>query len=234
VKEDYDNQGLIFPIPVLTPVEQEICLAHFALLESDLPELPRYVGGMHFSHRWGHELSVHPRVLDAVESVLGPDLLVESAMILCKYAHDPGFAPWHQDGEYTQWYRAPACSAWIALTDSFPENGCMRVIPGSHQAGRQPHSSEPVPDCMFARPTSLQVEVDESIAVDVTLRAGEMSIHHGSLIHGSKPNQTNTKRAGFIVRFVTPEYTYNRAPFPLIRARGTADCSHLVLAEGRW
>jgi ectoine hydroxylase-related dioxygenase (phytanoyl-CoA dioxygenase family) len=151
-------------------------------------------------------------------------------LIFCKYAHDPAFVAWHQDTVYSNLHLTPSVSAWIALLDSVPENGCMRVVTGSHVRGILPHQELHSPDNLLRRGEEILVKVEDSEATDVVLQAGEMSLHHNSIIHGSRANGSDKKRIGFIVRFVTPEYDLPQ-PNPFLRARGNAACSHLKLAE---
>ncbi|HET7114182.1 MAG TPA: phytanoyl-CoA dioxygenase family protein, partial [Pyrinomonadaceae bacterium] len=123
----------------------------------------------------------------------------------------------------------PSVSAWIALTVSEPANGCMRVIPGSHKHGLLEHDNVQDPNLLNRRGERLRMDVDESQAVDVVLRPGEMSLHHTNIVHGSNPNTSDGPRIGFIVRFVTNLST-NRDR-PVMRVRGNADCDHLRLVE---
>ena len=107
----------------------------------------------------------------------------------------------------------------------------MRVIPGSHLQGTLPHQETCRSDNLLKRGEEIQVEVDEADATDVLLKAGEMSLHHNSIIHGSRSNRSDTKRIGFIVRFVTPEYDLGPQRTPFLRAKGNFDCQHLKFAE---
>lgn len=160
----------------------------------------------HYTFRPLYDLCTHPRLLDAVEALLGPHIVLLYSHILNKQAGGPRVA-WHQDGPY--WSRVEpkiAVTAWVALDDSTPENGCMRVIPGSHQPARD-LGQRPVdePDLIQARPFELPPEVvDESRAVDVVLRRGDVSFHHSYLVHGSEPNHSGRRRAGLTIRYVPP------------------------------
>jgi non-heme Fe2+,alpha-ketoglutarate-dependent halogenase len=124
---------------------------------------------------------------------------------------------------------ATSVSAWVALTDSGPENGGMWIIPGSHRLGRKPHAFTFAKDNLLSRGQEIQLAIDESIARHIILRAGEMSLHHSKSIHSSSPNTSDATRIGFIVRFVTPQVT--RIPTVVIRARGSFDCRHLEMLE---
>jgi ectoine hydroxylase-related dioxygenase (phytanoyl-CoA dioxygenase family) len=228
--QSYREDGILFPIRVLDTAETAGFRAAFESMEEYEGPL-KYAPHPHLFFPWAHELAIHPRVVYVVEQILGPEILVEGTVILTKYPSDGSFAPWHQDGEYSGWYKTPSVSAWIALTDSHRENGCMRVIPGSHRGGRQPHRATVYENSLFRRATEIEVEVDETLAADVELKPGELSLHDSSIIHGSSPNQSNSRRVGFVVRFVTPAFQSRVHQHPVVRARGGGDCGKLpVLA----
>lgn len=225
---DYERDGILLPLRVLAGEEVERFRRELApLMAGEGRAQP--VRQPHLSLPWACELATHPKVVDAVESVLGPDVLVHSTIIFFKRPGDGGYVSWHQDGLYAT-LRAPRLtSAWIALSESTVENGCMRVIPGSHRQGILPHLENPTHDNLLSRGQAI-AGVDEALARDVVLQPGEMSLHHSDIIHGSNANRSDKERIGFIVRFVTPEV--ERAGHPLVRVRGTAPCPHLDLMSG--
>jgi non-haem Fe2+, alpha-ketoglutarate-dependent halogenase len=222
----YERDGIVFPIPVLSPDE----VTEFRKeLEALCVDRPKRLENLHLSYPWAYRLASHPAVLDAVESVLGPELLVDGNLVFYKPPHDSGYSSWHQDSVYSGWHLTPSVSAWIALTPSEPANGCMRVVPGTHRQGLLEHENIQDPNLLNKRGERLRMDVDESQAVDVVLRPGEMSLHHSNIVHGSNPNTSDRPRIGFIVRFVTNLRT-NRDR-QVMRVRGNADCSHLLLAD---
>ena len=146
-----------------------------------------------------------------------------------KPAGHPGYVAWHQDNAYPGRDAAPAISAWVALTESNAENGCMRVIPGSHGA-LLPHRDSADPDNLLRAGQSVDAAIDPARAVDVILRPGEVSLHHGRIVHGSNPNRSTGPRIGFVIRYTTPAFP--DPGFPVVLARGDrAACRHLTLAE---
>jgi non-haem Fe2+, alpha-ketoglutarate-dependent halogenase len=215
---EFDARGIAFPIPVLTPEELADVRAHYGRLVDAHGGTLRSFDRSHYYFGWAYDLATHPRIVEAVSSVLGDDVVVWGSLILSKPPHDEGFIAWHQDGAYANFLGdAPAVSAWIALSDSTVESGCMRVVPGS-QKTKLSHSEKGDPKNMLSHGQEIEVEVNEADAVDVQLRAGEMSLHHVDIVHGSNPNRASWWRTGFIVRYSTPEML--RAAAPVVIARG--------------
>jgi chlorinating enzyme len=228
--EQYERDGVLFPIPVLSPAE-------VAAYRSNLEELETLQGGTikrldhaHLFFQWAHRLATHNQVVNAVESILGDDILIDATLMLCKYPNDPSYVPWHQDSVYSNWHLSPTTSAWIALTASTPQNGCMRAIVGSHRRGVLGHEVVPDQNNLLRRGERIAIEVDERNAVDLELCPGEMSLHHANIIHSSNPNRTGSKRIGFIVRFVTSRI--GRKDPPLMRVRGASVGGELELVGG--
>jgi len=151
----------------------------------------------HLFFRWAYDLATHPGVLDILEDLLGPDLFVHSTRIFYKHAHDPSYVSWHQDGRYSSLNSKPAPSAWIALSESTTENGCLRVVPGSHRSGVHPHVETFAADNLLNHGEEISVEVDEPKVRNFVLEPGEMSLHHVNLVHGSNPNHSDCSRIGF-------------------------------------
>ena len=225
ILDRYQRDGVVFPIRVLSHDE----VVEFRQeLELVAGERPRRLEQLHLSFPWAYRLASHEKVLDVVEKVIGPEILVDGNLVFYKPPHDAGYASWHQDSVYSGWHLTPSVSAWIALTVSEPANGCMRVIPGTHKQGVLEHDNIQDPNLLNKRGERLRMDVDESQAVDVVLKPGEMSLYHTNIVHGSNANTSDGPRIGFIVRFVT-NASPNRER-PVMRVRGNADCSHLRLA----
>lgn len=224
--ESYERDGIVFPVPVLSEAEVKEFRGE---LEALIEDRQRRAENLHLQFPWAYRLASHHALLDAVERVLGPELLIDGNLVFHKPPHDESYSSWHQDSVYSGWHLTPSVSAWIALTVSEPANGCMRVIPGSHKHGLLDHDNVQDPNLLNKRGECLRMDVDEAQAVDVVLKPGEMSLHHTNIIHGSNPNTSDGPRIGFIVRFVTNAST-NRDR-QVMRVRGNADCSHLRLAE---
>jgi ectoine hydroxylase-related dioxygenase (phytanoyl-CoA dioxygenase family) len=232
--ERYARQGVLFPIPALNRAEVARYRAAVEDLEARLGGKPKPSAMMqpHLFFRWAYDLVTHPAVLDAVEPVLGPDILVHSVSIFSKHPHTADYVSWHQDGYYWGLDAPRLTSAWIALTDSTAENGCLRVVPGSHRVDRLPHTDRPhSPDNLLASGLEIAVEVRESEALDLTLTAGEMSLHHVNIVHGSNPNRSAGKRIGFAIRYVAPAVRQALDHHAVVLARGRDDHHHYRLLE---
>ena len=232
--QEYTAKGIVFPIPVLSSDEVSHFRSQFEEFETRLGGTPKMVelGQTHLHFRWANDLSTHPAVLDAVEDVLGPDILIWTTSIFPKHPHDPSFISWHQDGTYWALDSTDVATAWIALTDSTVQNGCMRVVPDSHKEPIRPHCDTYAEDNLLSRGQEIEVEVDETEAVDVVLRAGEMSLHHVNIIHGSNANPSDSKRIGFAIRFITPRVDQLAEKPLVILARGVDEYHHFsVLAS---
>jgi hypothetical protein len=207
-RRHYQTDGITFPVPVLSPAETRSYRGACDELEAQLGGKPRTVEvrQMHLHFRWAWELATHPRVLDAVEDLLGPDLLVWATELFAKHPHDPTVSiNWHRDRPYLGFAAGLTATAWIALGDSTPANGCMRAVPRS----MEPPSGGRAAACHWQLAASATPPragpAAERDPVDVVLRAGEMSLHDPDVLHGSGPNGSAEKRVGFVVRFVTPE-----------------------------
>jgi non-haem Fe2+, alpha-ketoglutarate-dependent halogenase len=230
--KQYERDGFLFPIAVLSA--DEVLQYRAALEELEAHQghklKPAQVVQLHLHFRWAYDLATHPAVLDVVETIIGPNILVHTTSIFCKYPHDSSYISWHQDGHYWGLSAPGLVSAWIALSDSTPANGCMQAWPGSHKH-QLPHSQRRHSDNLLASGLTVEVEVDESSVVDLALRAGEMSLHHVNLIHGSGPNRSDSKRIGFAVRYVAPEVSQVLEHHPVVLARGRDDYHHYALLE---
>jgi len=150
----------------------------------------------HLLFPWANELIRHPAILDAVEDLLGPNLLAWSSSFFIKDAKDPSFVSWHQDSTYWGLSHPDVVTAWVALSDSVVENGCMRVIPGTHLKNQLPHQDTFAENNLLTRGQEVQVDVNPADAVDIELQPGEFSIHHVRLVHGSDPNTSGRRRIG--------------------------------------
>lgn len=158
----------------------------------------------HLLLRWVAELVRDVRVLDAVEDLLGPDLLILRSVFFVKPPGDRGYVAWHQDVAYWDLSADRAVSAWIALTDSTVANGCVRVVPGSHREPLLEHRLADDGNNRLVHGQAAAVDVPPERIACLELRAGQMSLHDGRILHGSLGNTSSELRAGLAVRFIPP------------------------------
>lgn len=208
----YSRDGFLLPLRAFDAAQAAAYRAIIEGLERDpacalLPHtLNQYfrVNG-HLVLPFMAEIARMPAVLDAAESILGPDLLVWSCELFIKEPGTPKVVTWHQD--LTYWGLGETdeeLTAWIALSPSTRASGCMRFVPGSHHQRILPHRDTFDADNLLSRGQEIAVAVDEAAAVDDVLMPGQMSLHHGRMFHASGPNVSDDRRIGAVVRYVTP------------------------------
>jgi ectoine hydroxylase-related dioxygenase (phytanoyl-CoA dioxygenase family) len=152
-----------------------------------------------------------PELLDILEQIQGPDLVLWITRILCKPAAIGREVPWHQDGEYWPMRPLATCSAWVAVDPVSTANGCMRFIPGSHlrQELYRHHKAER--ENLVLNLELDQDQFNEADAVNVELEPGQISLHDVRLIHGSLANTSGQRRAALIMRYMPASSHYDRA-----------------------
>jgi len=230
--DSYHRDGLLFPLPALSAAEVKYFRACHDDLDRRLGGRPtaEQKGDSHLYFKWICDLATHPIVLDAVEDIIGPDILIHSSTIFTKYAQDEKFVSWHQDSHYWGLSEPQLVSAWIALTDSTIDNGCLRALPGTHTRAFE-HVEEPQQTNILSRGHTVFGSLDLNKAVDIVLPAGQMSFHHANLIHGSKPNTSTGPRIGVAVRYVSTAVKQQKLHIPVILARGRDEYHHYRLQE---
>jgi Phytanoyl-CoA dioxygenase (PhyH) len=159
----------------------------------------------------------HPDILDMVEPILGPDLIVWGSQVFSKPAGDGLAIPWHQDGQYWPVRPLKTVTVWIAIDPARVANGCMRVVPGTHRQGLLPHHRTDDPS--LALNQGLDEAVDESTVVDVELEPGQVSLHDAMLVHGSNANRSGARRCGYAIRYMPATSLFDRSIPPTRIAR---------------
>lgn len=227
----YRRDGFVFPLRAFGP---ETARAYRRRLEG----FERSVGGpirsdmrhkVHLLFTWAAEVIRHPRILDAVEDVIGPNVLCWGTNFFIKEPRDESFVSWHQDSTYWGLEPPDVVTAWVALSDAPVESGAMKFIPGSHAVEQISHHDTFDPKNLLTRGQVVDAEIDEAQAVDVPLKAGEFSLHHVRLIHGSKPNLTARRRIGLAIRYVPPHVRPVKAAKSATLVRGIDQHGHFEL-----
>ena len=209
----YRDDGYLCPIAVFSPEETARHRSAIEAHEVEFGEsgLPRPIGqyhrvNAHLVSEAARAAALDPRILDAVESLLGPDLMLWSCEYFIKEARTDKIVSWHQD--LTYWGMGETdheVTAWLALSPATPESGCMRFVPGSHKRLIVDHTDTFAEGNLLSRGQEIAVEVDEDEAVVAALQPGQMSLHHGRLFHASGPNVSDQRRIGLVMRFIRPD-----------------------------
>ena len=229
---DYRHHGFLFPVPALTPAEAAKYLRDLERTEAHLgaplqkAEL-KWRGATHIYLPWANELVRHPCVLDAVEDVIGPDILVFWSTFFIKDPGTPAFTAWHQDATYFGLEPYEHVTAWVALTDASSVAGCMDVL-SAHGEPRQMHHAAARLEHSINGAGQIIVEpVDDRDATAMELRAGELSLHHTLCPHRSAPNRAAHRRIGIGISYVPARVrTTGSYRLPALLVRGTDAHGH--------
>jgi non-haem Fe2+, alpha-ketoglutarate-dependent halogenase len=239
-REFYEENGYLFPLRVFSESETAEFRQQFddytaqnkERLSQLIPRERRAVYGLtHLMLPWVYRMVSHPRVLDAVEGAIGPNLLVWGSDWFVKFPGDAAYISWHQDGAYWGLQPPQVTTAWIALSPSTQESGCMRVMPGT-QKMQLPQRETYAIDNALSRGQEIALEVDESKAVALCLAAGEMSLHHIGIAHGSKANSADYPRIGIAVRYIAPEVVQKGTERQIVQlVRGKDDYGNFEIVD---
>lgn len=223
--KQFNDEGYLCPITVFGA--DEMAPYRTRLAEFETREGGKLAGGVrnkpHLFLRWLYDLCCHPKLLDAVEDLIGPDILLFHAQWFIKEPNTKDFVSFHQDSAYWALSEAQGLSAWVAFEHSGPEKGCMQVIPGTHKIALE-HEDKIAKDNMLWRGQTVKHEIDPANAVNFVLDPGQMSIHHARIIHGSGPNSSNERRIGYSIRYI---------PAHIARV-GERESALLVRGKDRW
>ena len=168
-----------------------------------------------------------PAVLNAVEGILGPDILCWGSSFFIKEPGGSEFVAWHQDSYYWDMEPDDVCVVWIALAPSTVDNGAMRVVPGSHAAPTKQHkASDKNSANMLFTHEEIAIDVKEEDTVACVLKPGEMSIHHMGIIHGSGRNNTDERRIGYSITYLAPHVRHGGKRNSAMLVRGEDKFGH--------
>lgn len=230
----YRRDGVLFPAARLPAADTAAFRAAFDRLAAAFDGRPRaeLTSQCHLNLRWAYDLATHPAILDAVEEVIGRDILIHSSTIFFKAPRDRSFVSWHQDSYFWGLSAPRLTSAWVALSDSAVDNGCLRVVPGSHRRDRVRHRTTAAkPGNLLSSGLEVELAIDPEQVVDVTLAPGELSLHHANIVHGSNPNHSDRPRIGFAVRYLDSSVTQTLPHHAVVVARGRRDIASFEVAE---
>ena len=212
IREKFVTDGYITGLQVLTPDDALLHRDHLERAEKDLSGSLHYLNKVHTILKSPFDLATHPKLLDAVESIIGPDILLYNCTFIIKEPKTATFVSWHQDLAYWGLTGGEQVSAWLALSSATEISGCMQMIPGSHHWGQFEQSTGTDPDNVLLQSQTIH-NVDERTATLCPLNAGEALLHHGWTVHCSKPNQSNDRRIGLNIQYITPSMRQEKTDF---------------------
>ena len=200
----YERDGFVFPVDVLTNQEVNALRGELQAWEKargsdiDFPEKSK----SYLLFNWADQLVHHPKILDAVQDLIGPDILVYHSTLFVKEAGTPAYVRWHQDSTYFYLQPHLHVTAWVALSDASVQAGCMRVLPGSHRWGAFEHDDKPEPMNMIRRGQGISDRFDRETGSMMPVSAGQMSLHHTDLVHASGANDSADRRIGYAISYI--------------------------------
>jgi ectoine hydroxylase-related dioxygenase (phytanoyl-CoA dioxygenase family) len=222
--DSFHYDGFLFPIPALTRQEIDTCLAGLARLEQALgcavaDADVKWRSHAHAHSPWFNDLIRHPRILDAIEDVIGPDILVWTSTFFIKEPHSATYAAWHQDGTYFGLNPQASVCAWVALTDATREAGCMEQLSFKGQPRQLHHAPLGLPNSINRAGQTIMEAFDQSSPVAMALPAGSFSLHHELAVHRSAPNNASYRRVGIGLNYVAPH----------VRVEGPVRCKAMLV-----
>jgi hypothetical protein len=202
--ELFNERGYLSPLDALNPVETEASRSYFDTLLETIHNMhdgrnAYSIMGYHNRCKGIWDLAMHPRILDYIEDLLGPNIVCWSSHYFCKLAQDPKHVPWHQDATYWPVRPTRTITVWLAIDDVDSANAPMRFIPGSHLMGK---AEWHVAAGNYVLPQEIPNATDFGEPVANLLQAGQISIHASTVIHGSEPNTSNRRRCGLTFRYI--------------------------------
>ena len=225
------RDGFLYPFALLDEAELQECLEGLGRFE-------RWLGGPvnadkglnwrtmpHLVLPWVMRLGCHPRVLDRVEDLIGPDILMWTSTFFIKEPHSPTIAAWHQDSTYYGLEPAEEVTCWVALTDADRTSGCMEVLSFEGAPRQLRHAAHVVENSVNRAAQCIVEPLDDSRPVAMELKAGQFSMRHGLCPHRSGPNDAGHRRVGLGLNYIPAH----------VRPIGTARPAAMLLrGEDRW
>ena len=199
--KDYEDYGFVAPINVLTLEEATKIKEEIEYIEKKWPDELIGLGrnNVHYISPIFDQVCHNSKILDVVESIIGKNILVGGTTLFIKDPDKKGFVSWHQDAKYIGFEPHNWVTAWLAITDANEENGCMRMWSGSHKEKIKEHKDTFNENNLLTRGQTVQNIPLEGTTPNI-LKAGQLSLHHPMIVHGSGSNKSNTRRIGFVIQ----------------------------------
>ena len=232
--DSYREQGFVFPLRVFDTARALGLRRRFEAFERGAMAA-RYAGREHELYRfkahllftWADEIVHNPRSLDVIEDVIGPNILAWTVGVFVKDPHSDYAVPWHQDSAHTGVDQPDKLvRLWHALSVARPENGTMRLLPGSHKLGELRHISRSTSDGLALRDAHADIDIDEARTVPATLAAGEACLFSGQTLHSSGPSTSDERRINVVVAYMPPSVRPASAEESAMLVRGVDRYGH--------
>tara|TARA_B100000809_G_scaffold264251_1_gene319588 strand:- start:1053 stop:1880 length:828 start_codon:yes stop_codon:yes gene_type:complete len=199
--KQYQDKGYLAPIVALTKDEANEVKEEIEFIEKKWPNELKGLGRnyVHLISPIFDKIVHNSKILDAVEDIIGKNILVGGTTLFIKDPDKKGFVSFHQDAKYIGFEPHNWVTAWLAITDSNEENGCMRMYSGTHKEGLKVHNEKFNDKNLLTRGQTVEnVPIEQT--EPVILKAGQMSLHHPKIVHGSDINRSNKRRIGFVIQ----------------------------------
>ncbi len=197
----YKNKGYASPVNALTSIEAKEIRDEIEKIEKDWPGALEGINRnyIHLISPIFNKVCLNKNILDAVESIIGKNILICGTTLFIKNPNEKGFVSFHQDAKYIGLEPHNWVTVWIAVTDANEKNGCMRMLPGSHKEDLKHHEQKFDENNLLTRGQTIKnIPLDKTDPV--ILKAGQMSLHHPKIVHGSGLNYSNDRRIGFVIQ----------------------------------
>eukprot|EP01006_Ploeotia_vitrea_P053333 TRINITY_DN67775_c8_g1_i1.p1 TRINITY_DN67775_c8_g1~~TRINITY_DN67775_c8_g1_i1.p1 ORF type:complete len:276 (-),score=17.83 TRINITY_DN67775_c8_g1_i1:205-1005(-) len=238
--QQYATEGYLIPTVNLDEGEVTKLRAALDQVIADNPNIrPEKLVSAHISRGNSHEgvkgceeflnLAKNPKLLDVVEQLIGPNIILWGCQLFCKPAGDGMEVPLHQDGHYWPIRPLATCTVWVAIDDSNKENGCLQVVPRTHEGQKLLEHKKDDREGLVLNQAVLEHQFDKTALTDVELKAGQFSLHDVYLVHGSNPNKSANRRAGVALRYMPASSHFDRELNPQTNAGYAVDFANRPL-----
>ena len=199
--KQYKDEGFVSPINIFSKNKAKEIRDEIELIENKMPEELENSGryNAHLISPLLDEVTHNSKILDAVQSLIGENILVCGTTLFIKNPNQKGFVSYHQDAKYIGLEPHNWVTAWVAITDSNEKNGCMRMWSGSHKDNLKEHDQKFNEGNLLTRGQTVK-NVPKQETTPLILEAGQMSLHHPTVVHGSELNRSNDRRIGFVIQ----------------------------------
>ena len=199
--DHYNNKGYVSPVDALTSTEARKIRDEIEKIEENWPKALEGINRnyVHLISPAFNKICLNKKILDAVESIIGKNILICGTTLFIKNPYEKEFVSFHQDAKYIGLEPHNWVTVWVAVTDANEENGCMRIWSGSHKENLKHHKQKFDENNLLTRGQTIE-NVPLEKTDPIILKAGQMSLHHPTIVHGSGLNHSDDRRIGFVIQ----------------------------------